>query len=581
MKSFLKYFAIIYIPIVLVLLWVFSYSAGRMMESGKNELLSEMRNMWQILAQYENSYHFSPAAHRRVQRISAKTTLRVTLIRPDGKVVDDSYLNPGGILKMENHSTRPEVAAAMLRGKGHSIRFSHTVKQEMMYYAERLPNNLVLRLAYPMTYVKQIQAAWRNHVVLSLIFLLIATGLISLYLAKRLAYPLRQLDEIVRQVESGEEDVHFPAFDDPTMSRISGLIYRIYHSMLRNQKKVMDERARLKQILSTMEESIILLDGENRVILFNQNVEKHLGARLNRGENVLDRISDMESLSLIRNILQSDEKYFPRLSRGGRFFEVYVREIKSDTLIVIHDITERGRYDVFKSELIGNITHELKTPMASIMGYAETLVENREIAREDADRFHRIILNQTRRLNDLIGDLLELHRLENTGQTVKVPEPVNWDDFAGELAARYRECGKKLRFNENDTSVFIRREHLESVLTNLIDNALKYSSGETVEIELNHSDETVILSVSDEGPVIPLGQRSRIFERFYTVSRSRNRERSGTGLGLSIVKHIATLYRGSVSLSENSRGGNTFTVVLVEEKEPLPRRRGAPEVPPR
>ncbi len=566
MKSFLKYFAIIYIPIVLVLLWVFSYSAGQMMESGKNELLSEMRNMWQILAQYENSYNFSPAAHRRVQRISQKTTLRVTLIRPDGTVVDDSYLKSDGILKMENHSTRPEVAAAMLRGKGHSIRFSHTVKREMMYYAARLPNNLVLRLAYPMTYVKRIQAAWRNHVLLSLIFLLIATGLISLYLAKRFAYPLRQLDEIARKVESGEENVHFPAFDDPTMSRISGLIYRIYHSMLRNQKKVMDERVRLKQILSTMEESIILLDAENRVILFNQNVEKHIGVRLSHGENVLNRITDLESLTLIQNILQSDETYFPRLKRGGRFFEVYVREIKSDTLIVIHDITERGQYDVFKSELIGNITHELKTPMASIMGYAETLVENREIAREDADRFHGVILNQTRRLNDLIGDLLELHRLENIGQAVNVPESVNWPGFVEELSARYRECGKKLHFNENDTSIFIRREHLESLLANLIDNALKYSSGETVEIELKHSDKTVVLSVSDKGPIIPVGQRSRIFERFYTVSRSRNRERSGTGLGLSIVKHIATLYRGNVSVMENVHGGNTFTVRLKEEK---------------
>ncbi|MCK5880080.1 MAG: hypothetical protein KAH24_09870, partial [Holophagae bacterium] len=377
MKLFLKFFAVIYIPIVLVLLWVFSYSASQMMRSGKDELMAEMHNMWQILSQFENAPEFDLLLHEKVQRISSNTTLRVTLIRPDGIVVDDSYLVPGQIPSMENHATRPEIAGAVLTGAGHAIRFSSTVKQDMMYYAEKLNNGMILRIAYPMAYVEKIQSAWHSNVVLSFIFLLIATGLISLYLANRLAKPLRQLDEIVQQVEGGEEDIHFPAFGDPTMSRISGMIYRIYHSMLKTQRKVRDERARLKQILATMDESILLLDAENRVILFNGNAEKHLGISLNRGENVMDQISNLETLALLRNILQSDENYFPRLNQGEQFFEVYVREIKTDTLVVMHDITERGRYDVFKSELIGNITHELKTPMASIMGYAETLATNR------------------------------------------------------------------------------------------------------------------------------------------------------------------------------------------------------------
>jgi len=564
MKSFLKFFAVIYIPIVLVLLWVFSYSASRMMESGENELLSEMHNMWQILSQYENHREFNLSSHNVLQQISKNTTLRVTLIRPDGVVVDDSYLEPGQILSMENHAMRPEVAGAMVSGEGHSVRFSHTVKQDMMYYAARLGSGMVLRVAYPMTYVAMILSTWREHVMLSLIVLLIAIGLISLYLAKRLTRPLFQLDEIVQQVESGKEDVHFPAFGDPTMSRISGLIYRIYHSMLNNQRKVKDERARLKQILSTMEESILLVDAEKRVILFNQNVEKHLGISLNRGENVLDQISDLETLTLLRNVLQSDEDYFPRLNRGGRFFEVYVRDVKTDTLVVMHDITERGRYDVFKSELVGNITHELKTPMASIMGYAESLVVNPNISTEDVNKFHEIILNQTGRLNSLIGDMLELHRLENTSNTVSGRKPVLWNEVVDELKSQYRDCGKKLQFRETDEAVYVRREHLDSLLVNLVDNAVKYSSGDIVAIEMTHSGKTVTICVSDEGPTIPADQRERIFERFYTISKSRNRRNGGTGLGLSIVKHIATLYKGSVSVEENKQGGNSFTVRLKE-----------------
>jgi two-component system, OmpR family, phosphate regulon sensor histidine kinase PhoR len=564
MKSFLKFFAVIYIPIVLVLLWMFSYSASRMMQSGRDELLGEMHNMWQILSQYENQHEFNLSSHNAVQQISKNTTLRITLIRPNGVVVDDSYLTHGQILSLENHASRPEVAGALVSGEGHSVRFSDTIKQNMMYYASSLKNGMVLRVAYPMTYVAVIQSTWREHVMLSLIVLLIATGLISLYLAKRLTRPLFQLDEIVQQVESGKEDVHFPAFDDSTMSRISGLIYRIYNSMLRNQRKVTEERARLKQILSTMEESILLVDAEKRVILSNQNVEKHLGISLNRGENVLEQISDLETLTLLRNILQSDEDYFPRLNRGERFFEVYVREIKTDTLVVMHDITERGQYDVFKSELVGNITHELKTPMASIMGYAETLVANPNISTEDVNKFHEIILNQTGRLNSLIGDMLELHRLENTSKTVSSGEPVVWNEVVEELKTQYRDCGKELQFRETDDAVCVRREHLDSLLVNLVDNAVKYSSGDIVAIEMTHSGKTVTICVSDEGPIIPADQRERVFERFYTVSKSRNRRNGGTGLGLSIVKHIATLYKGSVSVGENEKGGNTFTVILKE-----------------
>lgn len=564
MKSFMKFFVVIYIPIVLVLLWVFSYSASRMMQSGNDELLAEMRNMWQIFSQFENVPDFDLTFHEKVQRISRSTTLRVTLIRPDGIVVDDSYLEPGQIPSMENHATRPEIAGAVVSGEGHSIRFSSTVKQDMMYYAAKLNNGMILRIAYPMTYVAKIQSVWRSNVVLSFIFLLIATGLISLYLANRLVKPIYKLDEIVQQVESGEENVHFPAFSDPTMSRISGLIYRIYHSMLKNQRKVRDERARLKQILATMDESILFLDAENRVILSNRNVEKHLGVSLKRGENVLDQIVSLESLALVRNILQSDENYFPRLNRGEMFFEVYVREVKADTLVVMHDITERGRYDVFKSELIGNITHEIKTPIASIMGYAETLVANSDISRDDIDKFHKIILNHTIRLNNLIGDMLELHRLENISGTVMVGEPVAWRELADELNVQYRDCGKILRFNGTDETISIQRGHLESLLVNLINNAVRYSSGETVAVDIEHSGKTVTVSVSDEGPVIPAEQRERIFERFYTISRSRNRRKGGTGLGLSIVKHIATLYKGNVAVTENDRGGNTFTVTLRE-----------------
>ncbi|MCK5879151.1 MAG: sensor histidine kinase, partial [Holophagae bacterium] len=153
---------------------------------------------------------------------------------------------------------------------------------------------------------------------------------------------------------------------------------------------------------------------------------------------------------------------------------------------------------------------------------------------------------------------------ENISGAVTVGESVAWREFVDELNSQYRDCGKTLHCNGTDETVFIQREHLESLLANLIDNAVRYSYGDTVTVNMERSGKTVTISVSDEGPVIPAEQRERIFERFYTISRSRNRQKGGTGLGLSIVKHIATLYKGAVSVAENDRGGNTFTVTLRE-----------------
>ena len=264
-----------------------------------------------------------------------------------------------------------------------------------------------------MTYVTRIQSEWRNYVMAIMIFLLIATGLITLYLANRISRPLKQLDDIAGEVEKGSLDVHFPDFSDPTMSRISGLIYRIYHSMLSNQEKLHDEQTKLNQILATMEEAILLIDPTHTVIHANTNIPLLLGIDPLPGKNLMEQIDNAETLAFFRNILQSDETYFSRVDLGTRFFEIYVRKVEHDTLLVFHDISERGRYDVFKSELIGNITHELKTPMASIMGYAETLLANPNISEEESKKFLTIILNHTQRLNDLIADLLELHKLQH------------------------------------------------------------------------------------------------------------------------------------------------------------------------
>ena len=566
MKSFLRIFAVIYIPIVLILLWTFSHTYSMMVQSATNELKDEIRNQWTILSQFKDDVEFNLDRHRKYQAISDNTRLRITLIRPDGVVMDDSYLSVEEIQEMENHRDRTEIITAIVRGEGFSQRFSDTIKMDMMYYARPLPNNMVLRIAYPMTYVERIHKDWQQYVITVLIFLLVVIGFISLYFARQISKPLQQLDMVAEAVETNQPDIHFPEFRNPSMARVSGLLYRIYTSMLENQKDLRAEQQKTGQILSTLDEAILLLDEHQVVIHSNQQVEKLLGTALNAGDNLLEKPSDAGLISFFRTILQSDEQYFPRVELNGRFFEVYIRTIDRNILIVMHDITDQGRYDVYKSELIGNITHELKTPMASIQGYAETLISNPELDAESRDKFVNIIFRHTWRLNNLISDILELHTLEAVGDAVRVDEPVELDNLKSEIEAHYRDVEQTVSLSFDSCRAIVRHEHLTSIITNLVDNAIKYGDDNRIDVIVGCNADEIRIDVLDGGPVIPESERERIFERFYTMSRSRNRNNGGTGLGLSIVKHISRIYRGTVSVTENDRGGNCFTVILNQQR---------------
>lgn len=565
MRSFLRIFAVIYVPIVLILLWTFAYAYSLMVQSATEELKDEMQNMWVMLSKYDNSPDYQLARHRDFQSISDETSLRITLIRPDGVVVDDSYLDAPEILEMENHRTRPEVMSAIVRGEGFSQRFSDTIQMDMMYYARPLSNNMILRIAYPMKYVAKISTEWQAYVSALLLFLLLVIGLIAAFFARQISKPLKALDNVATSIENHESDIHFPEFANPSMSRISNTMYRVYTAMLENQKELREEQIRTGQILSTLEEAIILMDDEFQVIHCNRRVEDLLGIRFGPGDHILDRPTDAALLTFLRTIVQSDEQYFPRIEFNNQFFEIYIRRVEANLLMVLHDITDRGRYDVYKSELVGNITHELKTPMASIQGYAETLLSTPDIQEEDRTRFLQIIMNHTRRLNNLIADILELHQLEAIGTEIQLDEPTIGAELLHELKARYQDAEKTVDLDIPETELGIRHEHLSSILTNLVDNALRYSTGSGVQAAVERHENQLIVSVSDQGPRIPDTDRKRVFERFYTISKSRNRNNGGTGLGLSIVKHIARAYGGSVTLTANDMGGNTFRITLLEQ----------------
>lgn len=252
-------------------------------------------------------------------------------------------------------------------------------------------------------------------------------------------------------------------------------------------------------------------------------------------------------------------------------YEVNLTVNPDEKLIVFLDVTEEVQYGRFKFELVENISHELKTPLAMVQGYAETILNDPQMEAETLARFLQKIFNGSKRINGIINDLLELHKLESIGRRVHLEAPTLVADVMQDIINRFAEVQTpKIVYDIRTLNVHIHHEHLFSILSNLIDNAVKYSGGKKIFVSLIKMGTVIEIQVEDEGAMIEESERERIFERFYTISRSRSHIRSGTGLGLPIVKHIAQLYRGNVALFESRHGGNNFTVTLHEQPEDTP-----------
>ena len=571
MRSLVKVFLVLFVPIFIALIFTFYFTHNMMLTNARHELLQEMKNKWVILAlQRADLVDASAENYSRFAAMTRQTSLRITVVDRNGRVLLDSLVPYQQIPRMENHKGRPEIKAAIYSGEGFSTRFSDTTKMEMVYFARKLSENRVLRLAYPATYLNSLQEKFTEQVVVAFLCLGGVILLLALYLARRVSLPVQKLNYIADSIESGKEHIHFPRFRDPSMAKIAGLIYRIYSGMQKKNLELARDQEKLSHIMRSMDQGVLLLDDENIILHANPWLRHEFGVDFDSGTSLYHATDDISLISFFSGILKSSAEV-SRVSLEQNVFDVSIKFLAGQKLILMRNITRQVEYESFKEELTGNISHELKTPLSMILGYAETLRNNPDLDEKTRTRFLDHIYTSSIRLNNLINDIIELHKLESVGEGFRVAEATSLADVVASLRAYYLDTGSKfLQLEADAVGVHILPEHLQSILTNLIDNALKYSEGEFVSARLTRDDGGVMICVDDQGPVIEESDRERIFERFYTCSRSRNKQHSGTGLGLSIVKHIANLYGGYIKVKSNDDGGNCFAVWLEEKVIPIP-----------
>jgi len=513
--------------------------------------------------------------------IGREIKARVTIIAGNGEVVGDSELTPRELASLDNHAGRPEVRAALAKGRGSSVRYSETLRTDMLYVAvpfrPATGDNAVLRLALPLS---SLEAAKRDfHLVLggtlSLAALLLV--LLSLLLTRVSARSLHAVAAIASRIGQGELGTRVPVEKGSEVGELA----RVLNDMaLRTEEqlgRISAEKNRLDTILRGMGEGIMVADPHGVITLVNPAF-KGLFA-------IQDEVEGKQLIDISRHPALHDSFRDVIAQRQERVEELLLRSPKEKTVLthwvpllengalqgvvaVFHDISDIRQLEKMRRDFVANVSHELRTPVTVIKGYAETLLAGvLEDNPDQAARFVGIIFAHADRLGSLIGDLLTLSQLES-GTLVMESRSVRLYDVAEQVRALLEQKALERRVTidvaglSDAPAVIADPGRLEQVFLNLMDNAIKYTpAGGSVTLSAEAEGDQVRIVVKDTGTGIPPSDLPRIFERFYRVDSARSREEGGTGLGLAIVKHVVQMMGGSVG-AESSGKGSSFYVTL-------------------
>ena len=481
---------------------------------------------------------------------------RITWVRADGTVVYDTQVDAE---TMENHAQRQEIQQALAAGEGESSRYSSTLLQKTVYYAQRLPDGTVLRLSTVRVTAGVLVLNMLQPILLVLAAALILSGVLAGRLARRITEPLNRLD------------LEHPLEND-TYEELAPLLRRMEHQRRQIDRQMGELRQRSEefdQITGSMNEGLVLLDEAGAILSINPAARRLLDADGDCvGQDFLTVDRDVTMSDALRQAAEQGHSEF-RGERNGREYQFDVTRIQTEgrtagTVLLVFDVTERAVAERNRREFTANVSHELKTPLQGIIGSAE-LLENGMVKQEDVPRFVGHIRAEAQRLVTLIGDIIRLSQLDE-GEPMPT-EPVELLAVAREVAENLRSAAEARNVTVEVTgtpaTVSGVRRLLYEIVLNLCDNAIKYNTeGGRVEVEVAQDGGTAAVTVRDTGIGIPPEHQSRVFERFYRVDKSHSKASGGTGLGLSIVKHAVQYHHGVIQLKSEVGKGTEIRVTF-------------------
>lgn len=487
------------------------------------------------------------------------SNVRITLIDKDGIVLFD---NQAEAKTLENHAMRQEVMEAVAVGAGEAERFSDTLDKTTYYYAVRLEDGKILRLA------RTIDSIYKSVLQMLPIMggIVIVVAFLASIVARRVTFNLiKPLDQV-----NLDEPLDNETYDElaPFLTRIA----KQKRQLSKNLKKLRGKQEELTIITNNMNEGLVLLNGQQNVLFINESAAKIFGfsAKEVIGRNILTVDRAQEVQDLLQKVSQAG-KGEGLYEKDGHFYQLSGSSVNgSGSVILIYDVTEKMTAEKLRREFSANVSHELKTPLQSILGYAE-IMKNGLVKDEDKQRFLERIHAEAGNMIELIQNIMELSRLDEN-KTLDEFEDVDLLKLAQSVTLRLKHKaqtkGVTLDVSGSRACVCGVQSILSEVLYNLVDNSIKYNKDNgKVDVKVQDGSEDVTVSVSDTGIGIGAADRERVFERFYRADKSHSKEIGGTGLGLSIVKHGVLFHKGRVELESEPGVGTTITFVLPKKRQ--------------
>ncbi len=581
---------LVIIGVMIVLVW---YGSGAIENFYMDETRSSLiARGWSIEEQVTSMLAEDDLAHLRqfIQRIGQKTSSRITVIAPTGIVLADSLKDSQ---LMENHINRPEIRAAMHSENGFAVRFSRTVGENLLYAAiplEHLQGEdgaTVLRLSVSVAGLESTLTTVKTKIGLGMMLVVLVAAIITMFVSRRISRPLEEMTRGAERFATGQFTPQLMAGHHVSceIATLSQALNSMANQLQDRIMTILRQKNELQTVLDSMLAAVLTVDLDGRVISINAAAAKllHLTTVNAATSQVEEIIRNIDILQIIHRGIAGEETIEDEISISVNSEDCFLltncvqlydeKKQSVGVLLVLHDVTKIRHLENMRQDFVANVSHELKTPITSIRGYVETILDDALEDKENSLRFLETVLKKANNLDAIIDDLLVLSHIEQQDEGSKIRlsvqdlKPVLWEALHT-CESRAVEKGIRLKLDCLDSlQVNMHEILLEQAVVNLIVNSITYSH-ENSAVQLNaervtgDNQEQIVITVSDFGIGIGKEHLPRLFERFYRSDKARSRKLGGTGLGLAIVKHIVQAHHGTVQVQSEVGRGTSVVISL-------------------
>ncbi len=566
-KAVFSGFLWVIILVLAVLSIMFSYIMGEYMVKRMEQDMSYSVSIIDYSLDYENNLQ------KQIDEINPMVidpASRITIIDKNGQVLADTS---SCIDYDDNHKDRAEVIDALKYGKSVNKRYSSTLNKSLLYvakYSEK--GDCVVRLAIPYSGISSFAMAIIPALIMSIIIAFLCAFFVAKRLAKNITEPLDEISKELLKIQNNGQLISFKRYKYDEINNIVKST-EILSERIENQMQLLKaENNKMDNILYNMSEGLILIDNNQEVVIINKIALEILGCNnAGRGKNIVQYTQNLEIANGVEKIFKTGQESYFDLEAEGKIYVVHITKVTTGAIILFMDVTYERESQNIRQNFFSDASHELKTPITSINGYAELLTSGIHYDESQKTEFLIRIKNEAKNMTGLINDILMISKMEANIKNssadrknmsfIKINSVI--DDILDAVEPIKKENNITIKCDCQDISIKANYNHLYQLINNLVVNAIKYNKAYgSIFISSKISESNYEFFIKDTGIGIPIEYQKRVFERFFRVDKGRSKKMGGTGLGLAIVKHIVNFYKGNINLKSKVDKGTEITVTI-------------------